>query len=92
MKNLLILSYVVLTGITVNARNVNPNFRLNPHIQNNPNIISAYVVNSNVFIKYANKSTKQLTFSNSDSYPMILKKENAILFIRTAAGDYNYPN
>ncbi|HTD39188.1 MAG TPA: hypothetical protein VK671_01110, partial [Mucilaginibacter sp.] len=23
---------------------------------------------------------------------MILKKENAILFIRTAAGDYNYPN
>ena len=92
MKKLLILSYVILTGITVNARNVNSNFRLNLPIQNNLNIISAYIVNSNVFIRYANKSTKQLTFSNSDSSPIILKKENAILFIRSAAGDYNYPN
>jgi hypothetical protein len=92
MKKLLILSYVILTGITVNARSVNSNFRLKLHIQNNLNIISTYVVNSNVFIKYANKSTRQLTFSNADSSPIILKKENAILFIRNAAGDYNYPN
>jgi hypothetical protein len=92
MKKLLIILYVILTGITVNARNVNSNFRLNLHTQNNLNIVSAYVQNGNIFVRYANRSAKQLTFSNADSSPMILKKENAILFIRNAAGDYNYPN
>ena len=91
MKKLLIISFVILTGINVNARNINSNHRANLHDQNSPGIISAYVKNANIFIRYANKSTKQLTFSNSDSSPMILKKENAILFIRDAQGDYNYP-
>ncbi len=92
MKKLMILLCVILTGITINARNVSSNFRLGLPIQNKLNIVSAYVQNANVFIRYANRSAKQLTFSNSDSSPMILKKENAILFIRNAAGDYNYPN
>jgi len=91
MKKLLILFCVILVAISVNARNVNSNLRLKLHAQNSSGIVSAYVENSNIFVKYANKSKKQLTFANADSSPMILKRENAVLFIRDAAGDYNYP-
>jgi len=79
MKKPLILFFFILAAISVNAQTVRKQ------------IIAAYVDNSNVFVKYADKSKKQLTFANADSSPMLLKKENAILFIRDAAGDYNYP-
>ena len=91
MKKLLVLLFVILTALTANARNLNSNLRLKFHSQNSPGIVSAYAKNANIFVRYANGSTRQLTFSNSDSSPFVLKKENAILFIRDAAGDYNYP-
>lgn len=54
-------------------------------------ITTTYTDNSNVFIRYADKSVKQLTFSNSDLSPMLLPRQNAVVFIRNAAGDAKEP-
>ncbi|WP_295653608.1 hypothetical protein [uncultured Mucilaginibacter sp.] len=89
MKKLLILSCLILMGQTVNARS--SNFSINFNIQKKSNIVSAYIENSNVFVSYADKSIKQLTFNSSDSSPIILRNENAVLFVRNAGGDANNP-
>ena len=89
MKKLLIFSWIILTTIAMYAHN--GNLAPSVSIRTNLPIISAYVENSNIFIRYADKSTKQLTFANSDSSPQFLKNENAVLFIRNAQGDINNP-
>lgn len=57
----------------------------------NRKVISTYVESRNIYIRYSDNTTKQLTFSNSDTNPFILQKDNSILFIRDAYGDVDNP-
>jgi hypothetical protein len=79
MKKLSVVLLVVLLGATVDAQTVQKG------------VIETYIHNSNVFVKFNDGSVKQLTFTNSDASPIILKKENAIVFIRNSAGDAKQP-
>jgi hypothetical protein len=88
MKKLLLLCCLSVAVLTVDARCSKLSFGSNFFTQKVNVIISAYIENSNVFIEYADKSVKQLTFANSDSSPILLKKENAILFIRKIPGTF----
>ena len=87
MKKLLLL-FLLLNVISLNARSINSHFRLSFHNPHGKEIISAYVENSNIFIEYSDRTIRQLTFTNSDSSPIMVKRENAILFIRNVAGSF----
>ncbi len=59
--------------------------------QNSQSIISTFVNRGNIFIKLSNNSVKQITFSNSDLNPFLLKKRNEIVFTRKTYCDVDNP-
>ncbi len=54
-------------------------------------VIEIFVKESNIYVKFSDKSEKQLTFSNSDSQPVIFSTETSVLFVRDCFGSYDYP-
>lgn len=59
---------------------------------NSDEITNVFERNGNIFCTLPDSIERQLTFSNSDSNPLLLTCETAIVFIRNTFGDYDHPN
>lgn len=53
-------------------------------------VVDTFEKGKNIYVTFSDDTEKQITFSNSDSNPLLLPNENCIVFIRDTFGNYSH--